>query len=863
MSTAAPSRPKRRLLLLFGFLALLFISTAAGIAGDTKPNPSISLSTTSPADGQTVSGSIAWQVASQGKAPSRVDFLVDGAVKWTEYYAPYVFNGDGGSLDTKTLADGQHKLQANAYDGSLQAASSTVTVTVANGTATGTAGGTTSGAKPSPVTVPTISGFAGQGQALSAGNGAWSGSPSGYAYQWQRCDSSGGTCANVAGATAASYDILGGDVGSTLRVVVTASNAAGSTSAPSAATAVARADRALGRPASASSIENTSLAPAGADDGSQSTRWSSSWQDNQWWQVDLGTTQSIDTVAIDWEAAYAKSYAIQVSSDGGAFVGVASVSNGAAGWVATTFPAVSARYIRVLGLTRGTQYGFSAWSIQAFGSTSSSGTTTTGSTAPIASTPPTISGTPVSGQVLQVSPGTWSGATSYAYLWQRCDQSGAVCGSIGTATGTSYTLAPADAGSTIRVQVTATNAVGSSSALSAPTAVVAQASTTVSGALGTSLPTRLGQSTGQSFYVDGVSGSDSNPGTIAAPWKTITKAWQTVPLAGSTIYVRAGTYAYQINLTNRLATATSPVTVRAYPGERVVLTGSGTGGYPALFVARASGVRIEGFVVSDPVGDGIRVDGAADVEIVGNTITHNGMQGVMVGGSATSGQTYSTNVQIWANRFYGNGGYWPGGDPYAALGTHSIYYGNTPSNTDGIQHGAVGGVIADNLFYDQPNGYHVQVGSQNNGLIITNNSFYNAYQPDTRAGNAIQIYGESNQFATKNVLVVNNIISTDANHGVYGSGPSMPSNVVRNNLAWKNPLGDFVAQYGTSTLFTLGPGNVAGIDPKFVSASADDFHLASGSAAIGRADPAYAPPTDFDGRARSSAPDLGALEYGG
>ena len=97
------------------------------------------------------------------------------------------------------------------------------------------------GGSPSPpvnTSPPAVSGTAQEGQQLSASTGTWSGSPTGFAYQWRRCDTGGGACANVAGATVSTYTPVSADVGSTLRVRVTASNAAGSSSADSAQTAV-------------------------------------------------------------------------------------------------------------------------------------------------------------------------------------------------------------------------------------------------------------------------------------------------------------------------------------------------------------------------------------------------------------------------------------------------------------------------------------------------------------------------------------------------------------------------------------------------------------------------------------------------
>jgi hypothetical protein len=87
--------------------------------------------------------------------------------------------------------------------------------------------------------LPVVSGSAQSGQSLSVSSGSWSGStPMSFGYQWRRCDASGGACVDLVGATSASYAVVAGDVGSTLRAVVTASNGGGSASATSAQTAV-------------------------------------------------------------------------------------------------------------------------------------------------------------------------------------------------------------------------------------------------------------------------------------------------------------------------------------------------------------------------------------------------------------------------------------------------------------------------------------------------------------------------------------------------------------------------------------------------------------------------------------------------
>jgi subtilisin family serine protease len=91
---------------------------------------------------------------------------------------------------------------------------------------------------PANTAPPTVSGTPEEGQVLTASSGSWSGSPAVYAYQWRRCDSAGANCVALAGATAQTYRVGSADIGSTLRVEVTASNPSGSATAGSAATAV-------------------------------------------------------------------------------------------------------------------------------------------------------------------------------------------------------------------------------------------------------------------------------------------------------------------------------------------------------------------------------------------------------------------------------------------------------------------------------------------------------------------------------------------------------------------------------------------------------------------------------------------------
>jgi hypothetical protein len=99
------------------------------------------------------------------------------------------------------------------------------------------------------------------------------------------------------------------------------------------------------------------------------------------------------------------------------------------------------------------------------------------SAAPSETAPPTISGTPADNQTLTADPGTWSSSTTvtYAYQWARCDAVGGGCSDLSGETSQTYKVTSHDVGHTLRVRVTATNADGSESDTSAPTAVATAA----------------------------------------------------------------------------------------------------------------------------------------------------------------------------------------------------------------------------------------------------------------------------------------------------------------------------------------------------------------------------------------------------
>lgn len=145
----------------------------------------------------------------------------------------------------------------------------------------------------------------------------------------------------------------------------------GLTALPASA-ACGTADAALNRPATASSTESSAFPASAAVDGNGGTRWSSAFSDPQWLQVDLGSTMTVCQVVVGWEAAYGRSFQIQVSDNASTWSTIYSTTSSTGG-TQTLDVTGSGRYLRLYGTARATQWGYSLWSLTV---RTSSGSTT-------------------------------------------------------------------------------------------------------------------------------------------------------------------------------------------------------------------------------------------------------------------------------------------------------------------------------------------------------------------------------------------------------------------------------------------------------------------------------------------------------
>ncbi len=293
-------------------------------------------------------------------------------------------------------------------------------------------------ASPTNTSAPTITGTAATGATLSATSGAWSGTtPISYAYQWQRCNSSGSNCGTISSATNQNYVASGNDAGRTIRVQVTATNTDGSNQALSAATGA---------------IVNTGAIPANTKQPDPSGKA----EDGQKVTVDPGNWSGQKPIAFSYQWQSCNS---------------ASVCTDIAGATSQSFTVTSSQV--------GSKLRATVTASNSAGKTAASSNLTvaviaktTGS--PVNTTLPLISGSALVGHTVQSSTGVWTGVTTtFGYQWSRCNTNGTSCANISGATGQSYGIGTVDAGNALRVSVTATNTAGTGSATSAASTITA------------------------------------------------------------------------------------------------------------------------------------------------------------------------------------------------------------------------------------------------------------------------------------------------------------------------------------------------------------------------------------------------------
>lgn len=130
---------------------------------------------------------------------------------------------------------------------------------------------------------------------------------------------------------------------------------------------------ALNKPTFTSSTENGGTPGSAAVDGDATTRWSSAFADPQWLYVDLGASYSLSRVKLIWEGAYGKDYQIQTSADASTWTTIKTVTGNTALTNDLTGLSGTGRYVRLYGTARGTQYGYSLYELEVYGTATGGG----------------------------------------------------------------------------------------------------------------------------------------------------------------------------------------------------------------------------------------------------------------------------------------------------------------------------------------------------------------------------------------------------------------------------------------------------------------------------------------------------------
>lgn len=124
---------------------------------------------------------------------------------------------------------------------------------------------------------------------------------------------------------------------------------------------------AYGKKAVASSSTGASKSASMVTDGGAGSRWESAYSDPQWIYIDLGKEEKIEKAILKWEAACAKKYELQVSNDAQEWKTVYANKDGRGGTEQIELEPVTARYVKLAGISRATQFGYSLFEFEIYG----------------------------------------------------------------------------------------------------------------------------------------------------------------------------------------------------------------------------------------------------------------------------------------------------------------------------------------------------------------------------------------------------------------------------------------------------------------------------------------------------------------
>jgi len=302
-------------------------------------------------------------------------------------------------------------------------------------------------------------------------------------------------------------------------------------------------------------------------------------------------------------------------------------------------------------------------------------------------------------------------------------------------------------------------------------------------------------SAGNVYFVS-PGGSDSAPGTLASPFRTINKSF-TVLRPGDTLYVRGGVYAERAAPRITVGTSSAGILVSNFSGERPVVQGSLYLTNPSYWTV--SGINVMAADDNKPGNPVVRLRGGTHWSFADAEVWH---------GISTAGVLVQHSPSSFTLR---------------GLYVHGILPAKPDEQGDLIRiRSGSGGVVERSVLAGSPSGAGLRIGSDTStapatGIIVRYNTMYGNWAPSNvtfigvAAGNRVE----------RNILVSPGTSSGN----ISAVGLKGTQNVAADNVGWLSPR---LVQTGVAGLVDGGKNLI--LDPKFVNVGLGDFHTTAGAA---------------------------------
>jgi hypothetical protein len=346
---------------------------------------------------------------------------------------------------------------------------------------------------------------------------------------------------------------------------------------------------------------------------------------------------------------------------------------------------------------------------------------------------------------------------------------------------------------------------------------------------------------GTTYYVATAAngGSDSNPGTVTAPWATINHAG-TVATAGQTVEVEDGIYNQTVTLQSHSGTSSSLITFESMNkwGAQIEPTSTTGNSSYSVYLAGVSYVAWKNFYVTGtPTNDSVikMFTGAPNNYVIGNNVNSSGGSSSCISGS---GIEVADNYETVRGNYIWNIG---------------LTRGTTRCNQ---QHGiyvtaGTGGWLQNNVIFEIWQGFAFHFNGNNlSNWTVTNNTVFNDGSTTNGDGGGFILDCEGGTCA-------GNIVNNNLFYGIQyytlwevNDGGTVGTNAYSNNLLY--------ASAGT-IMVNGNPVNSVTSHPEFTNYTGDqkgDYHLQSLSPAINAGTSVGAPSTDADGNPRSTSSEV-------